>query len=400
MDFKEYLNDGLVKSAKSGAYKTHIIKNIEVIGQRKIVIYGEGDDVELLNSTIAQLRKKDVKIPEIAFSVTNDQRHVKEDQTMRMVSELKGKASAYYVFIVAAYTPVEKKLSGRSGILGDSFSMVEGLKRLGFRERDYCVMNEPCGMMATKLTIINARAGMDDNGFAKKLAGMQKQTEAQLNSYKNKHKGERCFLMGYKKGCKLDEMNTIMNEYTIGYNGMCEYFTRTPLRPKYYVLSDAKHYQGNGKYIEGMECFVAGDIKVFEDKFKKKPTYFNHFNGGFIPQLPDFTAVHGTYEMNKIDDIYYMLQLAIFMGFSEIYLYGMDGIFNIAINDVSEGYVNAEQNYPYPEEAKSLLRTVADFAKSNGIKIYNMSGIDSLDMFAPISFDEVDFTRSKVFGKI
>lgn len=398
MDLKEYLNDGLVKSSKSGAYKTHIIKNIEIIGQRKIVIYGEGDDVELLNSTITQLRKKNVKIPEIAFSVTNDQRHTKPDQSVRMVSEIKGKASAYYVFVVAAYTDVEKKLSGRAGILGDSFTMVEGLRRIGYKDTDFCAINEPCGMLSATAAVMNTRSNMDDNSFVKKMAGMQKQTDAQLNSYKNKHKGERCFILGYRKGCKLEELNILMNEYTFAYNGICEFFTRTPLRPKYYVLSDSSHYQGNGKYIEGMECFISGDIKVFEDKFKKKPTYFNHFKGGFIPEIPDFSSVHTTYEMNKIDDLYYMLQLSMYMGFSKIYLYGFDGIYNIEINDTSEGYTKEDGNYSYPESAKSLLKTVAEYAEKNGIKIYNMSGIESLDMFSRAAFEEVDFSKVRLFN--
>ena len=74
-----------------------------------------------------------------------------------------------------------------------------------------------------------------------------------------------------------------------------------------------------------MECFIDGRIKVFEDKFKKKPTYFNGLGAGLINGLPSFQSVETVFATANMFPMYAMIQLALYMGFSEIYLYVWDG---------------------------------------------------------------------------
>ena len=45
-----------MKKCKLGAYKTHIIKNIEKIGQKKLVVIGGGEDYDVLMQALQQLR--------------------------------------------------------------------------------------------------------------------------------------------------------------------------------------------------------------------------------------------------------------------------------------------------------------------------------------------------------
>ncbi|MBQ4164765.1 MAG: hypothetical protein IJD85_00375, partial [Oscillospiraceae bacterium] len=73
MDYSTYLHDAKIASSKSGAYKNYLVKNIEIIGQRKLVVIGVDQDIELLNETISALRKKNVKVPEIVFKATIEQ---------------------------------------------------------------------------------------------------------------------------------------------------------------------------------------------------------------------------------------------------------------------------------------------------------------------------------------
>ena len=42
MDYSVYMSDDGMKKGKLGAYKTHLIKNIEKIGQKKLVVIGCG----------------------------------------------------------------------------------------------------------------------------------------------------------------------------------------------------------------------------------------------------------------------------------------------------------------------------------------------------------------------
>ena len=258
-------------------------------------------------------------------------------------------------------------------------------------------MNEPTGFgfnMANKK--ITGAIAAD----AKRYSGLEAATAQQLSAYKGKNNGQRCFILG-NTSAKLDELNVLMNERTFACDNFCDFFSRTPQRPTYYLLTDPKAYLGNGKYIEGMECFVNADVKVFEDKFKKKPTYINLLGNGLIDGLPTFQSVGSIYETSQIMAMYQMMQLAIYMGFSEIYIYGFDGVFPLEIDADGVGRVVPEGSTAgFPEKAKQLLERVHAYADGNNIKIYSVCETTGLSMFDKTKYEDIDFTASSIFSKI
>lgn len=60
MTYDSLTNAKLTKFFKAGNYKKQIIRNIEIIGQRKLVILGDGRGVnaEILKKVLGQLRKR------------------------------------------------------------------------------------------------------------------------------------------------------------------------------------------------------------------------------------------------------------------------------------------------------------------------------------------------------
>ena len=399
MEYTEYTSDNGQVNGRVSAYKNHLIKNIEVIGQRKLAVIGGDDDFATLKKAIEQLYKKNVHVPEIAFRICIDQRSADAEGNIRFIDELKGKASSFYALILAPFTPAEMQLAAMSDIMGCSAGIANELKTVcGYTQRDYCEMNEPQGL---GLTMAEMKLKRSINGDAKKMSAAEGRTAAQLAAYKDKMKGQRCFIMGYKNGTKLDELNVLMNERTFAYNGFCEIFNKTPLRPSFFLLTDAASYLGNGKYIEGMECFINGDISVFEDKFKKKPTYLNQLGNGLVSGLTTFAQMNGEYETAHIMPLYEMLQLALYMNFSEIYIYGFEGLFGTDIDEFGCGRIRPEDGADsYPEKAKAVLERVKAYAQGNNINIYNMSDTTGLSMFETRKFEEIDFTSSSIFGKI
>lgn len=399
MEYSEYTSDSGQVNGRVSAYKNHLIGNIEVIGQRKLAVIGGDDDYASLKKAVEQLHKKNVHVPETAFRVCIDQRNADPDGSVRFIDELKGKASSFYALILAPYTPAEKQLAAMSDVMGSSAGIVNELKKVcGYTERDYCEMNAPQGL---GLTMAEMKLKRAIGGEVKKAAGAEGRTAAQLAAYKDKMNGQRCFIMGYKRGAKLDELNVLMNERTIAYNGFCEFFSKTPLRPTYFLLTDAASYLGNGKYIEGMECFVNGGVSVFEDKFKKKPTYLNQLGSGLISGLNTFAQMNEEYETAHIMPLYEMIQIALYMNFSEIYIYGFDGMFDTDIDEhgcgrvLPDGGVNG-----FPEKARAALERVKAYALGNNIKIYNMCETSGLSMFDYCKFEDIDFTSSSIFSKI
>lgn len=398
MDYSTYLNDAKIRSGKAGAYKNYLIKNIEIIGQRKLVVIGGNEDYAVLNETIEQLRKKNVKVPEIAYVATIEENKATEDGSVRFIDELKGKASSLYVLILAPYYSAEVQLAAMDRVMGTSAAIAFALKNLcGYTERDYCEMNQPTGLgfnMANKK--ISGAIAAD----SKKYAAMEAGTTSQLSAYKDKMRRERCFILG-NTSSKLDELNSLMNERTFAADNFCDFFSRTPQRPAYYLLTEASAYLGNGKYIEGMECFVNSDVKVFEDKFKKKPTYINPLGKGLVDGLPTFDTAESMYETAKIMPLYEMIQLAIYMGFTEIYIYGFDGTFELNIDSDGIGRKPAEGEITgFPEKAKQVLERVRAYADGNDIKIYSLCETSGLSMFEQKKYEDIDFTQASIFNKI
>lgn len=403
MTYDSLTGGKLTKFFKAQNYKKQVIKNIEIIGQRKLVILGDGHGVnaEVLKKVLAQLRKKGVRVPELAFMATNDERTlIKDDNSIRSITELKGMSKAYYVMVTSSYDELEVYLKGMTGRVGSAQTIEKRLQQYGFTERDYCLINKPVGFLGTYMKLKRSQFNIADKSEQNKLEKNVRRTEAQLKECKDKFRGQRCFIVGYKEGVKLDELNLLFNEKCISYNGICKYFSKTPLRPTQYILSNAEHYLGNGKYIEAMDTFVASNVTVFEDKFAKRPTYFNIMGSGFIPQLPSFGTTQHSEALRRIDDLYIALQLALYEGFSEIYIYGFDGIYDAQITGYEEALVNADKKYDYPDEAQTLLKNVKTYASSAGVSIYNMSGIDSLNMFESRSFADIDFSTTKLLSKI
>ena len=215
MTYDSLTNAKLTKFFKAGNYKKQIIKNIEIIGQRKLVILGDGRGVtaEILKKVLGQLRKKGVRVPELAFVATNDERTlVKGANSLRSITELNGMSKAYYVLVSSSYDELEVYLKGMTGRVGSAQSIEKRLQQYGFTERDYCLVNQPVGFLGTYMKIKRSQFNISDKSTQKKLEKDVRRTEAQLRECKDKFRGQRCFIVGYKEGVKLDELNLLFNE--------------------------------------------------------------------------------------------------------------------------------------------------------------------------------------------
>lgn len=398
MDYTTYLADDGMKKGKLSAYKSHIVKKIEEIGQKKLVVIGGDEEFGVLKQAMEQLKHKGVKVPDIAFRATVSEADVNEEQDIRFIDELKGKSGAFYVLILAPYTPLEIQLAAMEGVLGTSAGIAGALKaQCGYTDSGFCEMNEPSGL---GMTLANMKLSKGLAGDGKRAGGMESATAQQMAAYKDRMKGQRCFILG-KYSAKLDELNGLMNEHAFACNDFCDFFTRTPQRPEYFLLTENSAYLGNGKYIEGMECFVEGKIKVFEDKFKKKPSYFNGQGAGLINGLPGFQSVESEYATAVMFPMYAMIQLALYMGFSEIYLYGWDGLFPLNIDENGAARKPAEGEVAdFPAGAKQLMEQVKRYAEGNGSKIISMCETKGLSMLEKIPFEQVDLSASSIFSRL
>lgn len=241
-----------------------------------------------------------------------------------------------------------------------------------------------------------------------------------LIRYKDKHLGQRCFIIGNGPSLKAKDLEKIKGEFSFACNKIFKIFNETSWRPTYFFVEDSLTYRNGYKKIKKIKSpkfisdialerenlpLVKGGIKFFDylyywDVYPKYP-----------PLSLDLTQrVWSAYNVG-----YQMLNAAIYMGFKEIYLLGMDFSYDFSkakpimrktesgelyraylmpknegnhfVKDYWEsGEINHDTDTKYALKAFTLLEKES---KNLGIKIYNATRGGKLEVFDRIDLDTI-----------
>lgn len=237
---------------------------------------------------------------------------------------------------------------------------------------------------------------------------MDSNTE-KLLSLKNKHKNERCFILGMGPSLTLSDIKKLRNEITFACNKIYLVFDELDWRPTYYSVADHLVAQHNKEEIEKVSS-----CKIYSAAMKQ---YGLTADVWVEERGCDFNDPHHTcfaYDFERGwfgggTVIYRQIQLAYYMGFKEIYLLGIDFSFNLAKEvetNPNYGVVlesNGEQNHfhkdyrkqgetwTYPKiDLQSLAFEKANiFLSRNGVKILNLSRETKLDKIPRGNLDDI-----------
>lgn len=152
---------------------------------------------------------------------------------------------------------------------------------------------------------------------------------------KDKHKGERCFVIGNGPSLTAEDLELLKDEVTFGVNRIFTIFPETSWRPTYYLCIDyiaygLDHEKINNigtelRFIPTERAFAAG--KVYEEVtyYNRKVNYARTENGKIIKRLEiDFSEDVEKEVFGGFTVLYDVFQFAVYMGFKEIYLIGVD----------------------------------------------------------------------------
>lgn len=151
-----------------------------------------------------------------------------------------------------------------------------------------------------------------------------------LQKLKNIHKGERCFIVANGPSLTSGDLNMLYNnkEITFGMNRIHKFFEKTNWRPTYYVCEDELIFQESQQQINEISA-----------KMKFIPSELHWYHGVNIEKA---TWFHLCYQAEKEDPKYRIstdiaqridargtvtatcMQIALYMGFNQIYLLGVD----------------------------------------------------------------------------
>ena len=159
---------------------------------------------------------------------------------------------------------------------------------------------------------------------------------AYLRTLKGRCEGKRCFIIGNGPSLKIEDLELLKSEQTFSANRIFMVFDKTDWRPTYYLAVDPNFirtsWQELDRYNFG-EMFLGTDMSFDMSVFKNKATRIFEYTKFKVNKWNDLTA-HVNEDVSKYFSVGYTvtfssIQLAIYMGFKEIYLLGVDFSYSV-----------------------------------------------------------------------
>lgn len=160
-----------------------------------------------------------------------------------------------------------------------------------------------------------------------------------IKGYKNKYVGKRCFVVATGPSLTIKDLDQIKNEYTFSMNSIILSFDKTSWRPDFYVIQDEYVYEKiEDALLETYnrnlnEIFVGGIIADkfnIPSNFKQYPLHVLDHKMFHLKDFGEFRFSDDCYSCiyDGYTVTFSILQLAVYMGFKEIYLLGCDCNYN------------------------------------------------------------------------
>ena len=228
-----------------------------------------------------------------------------------------------------------------------------------------------------------------------------------LKQLKNKFWGERCFIIGNGPSLAIEDLEKIKNEHCFGFNRIYEVFDKTSWRPEFYMVLDNDVMKTVAQNIDKIQVKWKL-LNVMGKAYGIKPDSHTIF----FCSYGIYRAKEYSIEKNRISkDISRYISLnfsvtaaaietAIYMGFKEIYIIGVDNNFSRWIDKEGKIHLNNQEDYKlmnphefnyfcYQDAVNSCFDCYRKYADDNEIKIINVTRGGNLNSFERANFDEV-----------
>lgn len=239
-------------------------------------------------------------------------------------------------------------------------------------------------------------------------------TKSKLEAMRNKHAGERCFIIGNGPSLNELDLSKIGNEAAIGVNGLFYKCRDIGWWPRYYCVEDSSVMKEN---LDQIIAFPA-EQKFFPALYNRLHPHDDNVNffvmnrGFYEAKSPNFSVPRFSTDFAQRaycgqSVTYINLQLAFHLGFTEVYLIGMDFSYVIPKEFEKKGDMivstGEDPNHFHPDyfgKGKSwkdpkLEKVLANYSmaklayESSGRKIYNATAGGKLELFERRNYDEL-----------
>jgi len=225
-----------------------------------------------------------------------------------------------------------------------------------------------------------------------------------LDDFHNARHGERCFIVGNGPSLNRIDMSRLKNEVTFGCNRGYLGFEQWGFHYTYWTVGDrvqVEHHLSEWeanipeeviKFIPFEYCSILNLRNICPINF-----LFDYDN------FPQFSNNPGVLYLGNTT-VYYLMEIAVIMGFTELFLVGVDNNYLIPNEQIKDNRWTDEksQNHfhpdyceqgkrafclPRPERAEEAFAYSAKWCKENGIKVVNASPGTKLECFPIVDFE-------------
>lgn len=219
-----------------------------------------------------------------------------------------------------------------------------------------------------------------------------------LEIFRDKHKGERCFIIGNGPSLNKMDLSLLDGKYSFGLNKIYLLFNKINLNISYHVSVNSLVCDQSRHDFERLRCpsFLSYPVSrgLVEDLDK---FYFVHPNGPYTFQGDITCKIHEGYTVTFV-----AMQIAFFMGFEEVYLIGVDHNFvatgnpnekqhleGVDSNHFDPSYFSGKDWHLPDLEASELSYHMAQFFyRRDGRRILDATVDGKLNIFPKISFED------------
>jgi len=238
-----------------------------------------------------------------------------------------------------------------------------------------------------------------------------KKYREKLNTYKNKFKGQRCFIVGNGPSLNKIDLNLLKKEYSFAVNGIFYKTDEMGYKPTFYVVEDQAVLRDNLDRINDYIC----DHSFFPSHYKSRLNIRDDMNFvdldlGFYREFhPYYCKPRFSQDCSQVayagqSVTFFNMQLAFHLGFDKVYLIGMDFSYDIPDSTIIEGvkYLSqgADPNHFHPDyfgkgkvwHDPKLDRVAMNFNlarkvyEENGREIINATVGGKLELFRRVDF--------------
>ena len=238
------------------------------------------------------------------------------------------------------------------------------------------------------------------NIFFYKSLCLKTHCNKKLMQYKNQKNGKRCFIIGNGPSLQATDLDKLINEDCFACNHIEKMFQNTVWRPTYYMVSDA-YFAQDIDITQFQNIFLSAYFRRNHKKYIRKSYYINVINK-CKKGYPVFSDDISKYISAGNTVTFCNIQLAVYMGYSELYLLGVDNNFNLTIDSkgkieshegknhfYSDKYMDSkmEKNPSNVELMNKAYISAKRYCDLHNVKIYNATRGGKLELFERVDFD-------------